>query len=314
VYTRGIRSMGTHASEVPSLRSLAMLAGDAGENARPRPPRQPWPHFYRNYEKAARSDLRLEFGTCRGLRCLRHPPSRPSLFVPRRTCLDLPCQRAPIKRDTQTMHSSIAVAMFAAWSIGLLSPGAMNASAEVKTNNNLRAEHVIFRGSNLAAPDLPRAGQNPQTEKGELLAAIVSARISDPDRVAGVLNDLRVESTSHLGRLDLEEWSEMMAEMRGGGVALGTRNKLRLLVAAESSRSRTESATLSGGLRRIQTGSDDEESSLRSGRQAGASTSTAKQASEEREPSNKSTGTIFGVSGDSAPHVPAPSVDCASVP
>ena len=46
------------------------------------------------------------------------------------------------------------------------------------------------------------------TDEDELLAAIVGARISEPDRVAGVLNELRVESTSHLGRLDLEEWSE----------------------------------------------------------------------------------------------------------
>jgi hypothetical protein len=47
------------------------------------------------------------------------------------------------------------------------------------------------------------------TDEDELLAAIVSARISEPDRVVGVLNELRVESTGHLGRLDLEEWSEM---------------------------------------------------------------------------------------------------------
>ena len=61
----------------------------------------------------------------------------------------------------------------------------------------------------MAAPDVPRPGQMyHQTEKDELLAAIVSARISEPDRVAGVLNELRVESTGHLGRLDLEEWSE----------------------------------------------------------------------------------------------------------
>ena len=72
------------------------------------------------------------------------------------------------------------------------------------------------------------------TDEDKLLAAIVSARISEPDRVTGVLNELRVESTGHLGRLDLEEWSEMMAEMRSGGVALGSRNKLRLLVAAQS--------------------------------------------------------------------------------
>ena len=152
-----------------------------------------------------------------------------------------------------------------------------------------------------------------QTEKDELLAAIVSARISEPDRVAGVLNELRVESTGHLGRLDLEEWSEMMTEMRGaGGVALGTRNKLRLLVAAESSNSHTGSATLSGGRRRVQTESANEESSSRSGRHAGDSTSAAKQASEQ-EPSKESTGTVFGVSGDSAPHVPVISVAFASV-
>jgi hypothetical protein len=47
------------------------------------------------------------------------------------------------------------------------------------------------------------------TDEDELeLAAIVSARISEPDRMTGVLNELRVESTDHLGRLDLEEWSE----------------------------------------------------------------------------------------------------------
>jgi hypothetical protein len=145
------------------------------------------------------------------------------------------------------MHSFIAVAIVAR-SI-LLWPGA-EASAGVEANNMLA--DAIFRGApNLAAPDLPRAGQKPQTDREDaVLAAIVSARISDPDRVAGVLNELRVESTGHLGRLNLEEWSEMMAEMRSGGVALGNRNKLRLLVAAQSSRSHTgltEGAVLSGG-------------------------------------------------------------------
>ena len=46
------------------------------------------------------------------------------------------------------------------------------------------------------------------TDEDELLDAIVSARISEPDRVTAVLNELRVESTGHLGRLNLEEWSE----------------------------------------------------------------------------------------------------------
>ena len=211
------------------------------------------------------------------------------------------------------MHSFIALAIVAL-SI-LMSPRGANASAGVEANNLFAdATSMTFRGSNLAAPDvLPRPRQNPQAEKDELLTAIVSARISEPDRVAGVLNELRVQSTGHLGRLDQEEWSEMMAGMRGGGVALGSRNKLRLLVAAESSGSHVGSAALLGGRRRVQTGSGDEESSsTRSGRQGGDSTSAAKQASEQ-EPSKASTGTVFGVSGDSAPHVPVISVAFASV-
>ena len=211
------------------------------------------------------------------------------------------------------MHSFKAVAIVVR-SI-LLSSGA-NASAGAVEANNLFADttSMTFRaGSNLAAPDvLPRPRQNPQAEKDELRTAIVSARISEPDRVAGLLSELRVQSIGHLGRLDQEEWSEMMAGMRGGGVALGSRNKLRLLVAAESSGSHVGSAALLGGRRRVQTGSGDEESSSRSGRQGGDSTSAAKQASEQ-EPSKESTGTVFGVSGDSAPHVPVISVAFASV-
>ena len=204
------------------------------------------------------------------------------------------------------MHSFIALAIVAL-SI-LMSPRGANASAGVEANNLFHADatSMTFRGSNLAAPDvLPRPRQNPQTEKDELRTAIVSARISEPDRVAGLLSELRVQSIGHLGRLDQEEWSEMMAGMRGGGVALGSRNKLRLLVAAESSGSHVGSAALLGGRRRVQTGSGDEESSSRSGRQGGDSTSAAKQASEQ-EPSKASTGTIFGVSGDSAPQIPVP--------
>jgi hypothetical protein len=139
------------------------------------------------------------------------------------------------------------------------------------------------------------------TDEDELLAAIVSARISEPDRVAGVLNELRVESTGHLGRLDLEEWSEMMAEMRSGGVALGSRNKLRLLVAAQSSRSHTGGHVPSGGRRRVQAGSGDEESSSRAVGRPSDSTSATKQASEQ-ESTNKQDGTVFGVSGDSTLH------------
>ena len=151
----------------------------------------------------------------------------------------------------------------------------IGASAEVIEANNLPAG-ATFRESNLAAADLPQAGQNRQTDEDELLAGIVSARISEPDLVARVLNELRIESTSHLGRLDLEEWSEMMTEMRRGGVALGSRNKLRLLVATSS----TGAGTSSVGPRRAQAGSGEQESA------------------------NEPVGTIFGVSGDSAPRVP----------
>jgi hypothetical protein len=155
-----------------------------------------------------------------------------------------------------------------------------------------------FPGFNAGAPvrELPRAGERPaRTDEVELLAAIVGARISEPERVTRVLNELRLESTSHLGRLDVEEWSEMMEEMRGGGVALGSRNKLRLLVVEKS----PAVSALSVGSRRAQA----DESSSRTGRQDD-STSTATKQAREQESTNKSEGTVFGVSGDSAPHVP----------
>ena len=139
------------------------------------------------------------------------------------------------------------------------------------------------------------------TDEDELLSAIVSARISEPDRVTGVLNELRVESTGHLGRLDLEEWSEMMTEMRIGGVALGSRNKLRLLVAARSASAGAWQTSWVDGPRRVQE-LQAEESSSRTGRQ-GDSISAAEQASQQ-EARNEPTGTAFGVSGDSAPRPP----------
>ena len=145
--------------------------------------------------------------------------------------------------------------------------------------------------------DFPRAGERPaRTDEDELLAAIVGARISEPERVTRVLNELRLESTGHLGRLDVEEWSEMMAEMRSGGVALGSRNKLRLLVAEKS----TAVGASSVGSRRVQA----DESSSRTWRQDD-STSTATKQAREQESTNKKEDKIFGVSGDSsAPHVP----------
>ena len=145
--------------------------------------------------------------------------------------------------------------------------------------------------------DFPRAGERPaRTDDVELLATIVSARISEPERVTRVLNELRLESTGHLGRLDVEEWSEMMAEMRSGGVALGSRNKLRLLVDAQP----TAVGASSVGSRRVQADVESTSSS-RTGRQDD-STSTAVKQAREQESTDKGKSTVFGVSGDSAPH------------
>ena len=183
------------------------------------------------------------------------------------------------------MHSFMVVAIAARFILFTVHSRGAIASAPGKETNNLGHADATFL----------------HTDEDELLAAIVSARISEPDRVTAVLNELRVESTGHLGRLDLEEWSEMMTEMRIGGVALGSRNKLRLLVAARSASAGAWQTSWVDGPRRVQE-LQAEESSSRTGRQ-GDSTSAAKQASEQ-ESTNEPTGTIFGVSGDSAPHAP----------
>ena len=160
---------------------------------------------------------------------------------------------------------------------------------------------ITFPQLNAAPPHhLLRAGERPadtaRTNEAALLAAIVGARISEPERVTKVLNELRVESTGHLGRLDQEEWSEMMAEMRGGGVALGSRNRLRLLLVAKKP---TEVGASSVESRRVQT----DESGSKTGRQDD-STSTATKQAREQESTNEKEGRVFGVSGDSAQHVP----------
>jgi hypothetical protein len=195
------------------------------------------------------------------------------------------------------MHNFICVA-YVAVSIMLL-PGA-NASAGIAATNLLA--DATFRGPNLAAPDLPQARttSTKTDHEDELLAAIVSAHISEPDRVTGVLTELRVESIGHLGRLDLEEWSEMMAGMRIGGVALGSRNKLRLLVAARSASAGARQTSWVDGPRRVQE-LQAEKASSRTDKE-GDSTFT-EQASQQ-ESTNKPTGTTFGVSGDGAPRPP----------
>ena len=183
------------------------------------------------------------------------------------------------------MHSFMAVAIVARFILlTVYCRGAIASAPGAETNNLGQADATFLH-----------------TDEDELLAAIVSARISEPDRVTGVLNELRVESTGHLGRLDLEEWSEMRMEMRIGGVALGSRNKLRLLVAARSASAGAWQTSWVDGPRRVQE-LQAEESSSRTGRQ-GDSTSAAEQASQQ-ESTNEPTGTIFGISGDGAPRPP----------
>jgi hypothetical protein len=43
------------------------------------------------------------------------------------------------------------------------------------------------------------------TEIGQMLAAVTRAGVSSPGQMAGILQELRVESAAHLGRLDFEE-------------------------------------------------------------------------------------------------------------
>ena len=95
--------------------------------------------------------------------------------------------------------------------------------------------------------------------ENKLLAKIVGAQISEQGRVATALKELRLESAAHIGRLDLEERYEMMAAMRGAGVALGDRNKLRLLTAEWQQNVATGlSAIGSQALRRMQQGGQEE--------------------------------------------------------
>ena len=217
--------------------------------------------------------------------------------------------RCEVTSDRVTLSQSMQRCMFAvaiAAACNLLLPamcvareeGAEPCRPQVEANIfPHESSDTAFPKLNTAAPrDLPRAGEQPaRTDEVELLAAIVSARITEPERVIRVLNELRLESTGHLSRLNREEWSEMMAEMQSGGVALGSRNKLRLLVAAKSTTVRASSV----GSRRVQA----DESSSRTGRQDDSASTATKQA-REQESTKKSESTIFGVSGDSACDVP----------
>ena len=134
--------------------------------------------------------------------------------------------------------------------------------------------------------------------ENKLLAAIVGAQISEQGRVARALKELRLESAAHLGRLDLEERYEMMAAMRGTGVALGDRNKLRLLASQQSS----ERAVLSDHEQDFRRTLAEESNIDRQAdvRPDSATTQARERASEQAGGADQGSNRILGVSGDSA--------------
>ncbi len=77
------------------------------------------------------------------------------------------------------MHNFMAVAIVARFILSTVYCRGAIASAPGAETNNLGQADATFL----------------HTDEDELLAAIVSARISDPDQVTGVLDELRVEST-----------------------------------------------------------------------------------------------------------------------
>jgi hypothetical protein len=133
----------------------------------------------------------------------------------------------------------------------------------------------------------------------QLQAAIAGARISEPARVAGVLAELRIEAAGHLGRLDLEERSELMVAMRGAGVQLGDRNKLRLLSqGSESFASTSDTYMPVGGSRRVQDSQNDEGSASRPPVDS-ANTEARERTKEQESNAQETRATMLGVSGDS---------------
>jgi hypothetical protein len=128
-------------------------------------------------------------------------------------------------------------------------------------------------------------------DQDELLATIANARISEPARMAAALKELRLESAAHIGRLDVEERYEMMAAMRSAGIALGSRNKLRLLATVEPQ------ATF----RRAQA-EDSEINQQTDVRRDSATTQARERASDQGGDTQQENNRILGISGDSALH------------
>ena len=117
--------------------------------------------------------------------------------------------------------------------------------------------------------------------------------------MATALKELRLESAAHLGRLDLEERAEMMAAMRNTGIALGSRNKLRLL-ATDS-----ESAVLlpeERDPRRTQTEESDTNRQA-DVRRDSATTQARERASEQASDTQQENNRVLGISGDSTSYM-----------
>jgi acyl transferase domain-containing protein len=179
----------------------------------------------------------------------------------------------------------------------ILSSYAADADADADAGAARREALTLSRPLEPAAQEINQDQAPLAAAEGQLLAAIVGARISEPGRVATALKELRLESTAHIRRLNLEERYEMMVAMRGAGVALGSRNKLRLLASGS-----TESAVpLHGqGSRRIQaedSGGIDQQSEIR---RDSATTQARERASEQGSGTEQERNRILGVSGDSA--------------
>ena len=128
-----------------------------------------------------------------------------------------------------------------------------------------------------------------------MLAAIQTARVSEPEKVTAVLRqELRLESAAHIGRLDQEERSEMMTAMRGASVALGDRNKLRLLATEwdrEGPVPPVRCAAAGQRVRRVQDGREESATNKQVNRQAEDHAAGASQSSGQ---------TSNGISNDSA--------------
>ena len=158
---------------------------------------------------------------------------------------------------------------------------------------------AVLHSQPIARPNMSPEETPIASAEHKLLAAIVGAQISEPERVATALKELRLESAAHLGRLDLEERAEMMAAMRNTGIALGSRNKLRLL-ATDS-----ESAVLLPEERDPRRTQAEESDTNRQAdvRRDSATTQARERAREQASGTQQENNRVLGVSGDSTSYM-----------